>query len=91
MEVAENLYNEILETANTCVGVADIGKAIGLKVKINSIIQVLVESETTTDILRIVGKFMRLEVTLTIFLGQQLRNELRRLIGEENVEDYPDR
>ena len=91
MEVAENLYNEILETANTCVGVADIGKAIGLKVKINSIIQVLVESETTTEILRIVGKFMRLEVTLTIFLGQQLRNELRRLIGEENVEDYPDR
>ena len=91
MEVAENLYNEILETANTCVGVADMGKAIGLKVKINSIIQVLVESETTTDILRIVGKFMRLEVTLTIFLGQQLRNELRRLIGEENVEDYPDR
>ena len=58
MEVAENLYNEILETANTCVGVADMGKAIGLKVKINSIIQVLVESETTTDILRIVGKFM---------------------------------
>ena len=91
MEVAENLYNEILETAKTCVGVADMGKAIGLKVKINSIIQVLVESETTTDILRIVGKFMRLEVTLTIFLGQQLRNELRRLIGEENVEDYPDR
>ena len=91
MEVAENLYNEILETANTCVGVADMGKAIGLKVKINSIIQVLVESETTTDILRIVGKFMRLEVTLTIFLGQQLRNELRRLVGEENVEDYPDR
>ena len=91
MEVAENLYNEILETANTCIGVADISKAIGLKVKINSIIQVLVESETTTEILRIVGKFMRLEVTLTIFLGQQLRNELRRLIGEENVEDYPDR
>ena len=91
MEVAENLYNEILETANTCVGIADISKAIGLKVKINSIVQVLVESETTTEILRIVGKFMRLEVTLTIFLGQQLRNELRRLTGEENVEDYPDR
>ena len=91
MEVAENLYNEILEAANTCVGIADIGKAIGLKVKINSIIQVLVESETTTETLRIVGKFMRLEVTLTIFLGQQLRNELRRLVGEENVEDYPDR
>ena len=52
MEVAENLYNEILETANTCVGIADISTAIGLKVKINSIIQVLVESETTTETLK---------------------------------------
>ena len=69
MEVAENMYNEILEAAHTCVGVDDIEKAIGLKIKINSIIQVLVETETTSETLRIIGKFMRLELTLTVFLG----------------------
>ena len=85
------MYNEILEAAHTCVGIDDIEKAIGLKIKINSIIQVLVETETTSETLRIIGKFMRLELTLTVFLGQQLRNELRRLTGEENDEDHPDR
>ena len=91
MDVAENLCTEILGISLTCVGVGDMETAIGLKVKINSIIQVLLETVTTTETLRLIGKFMRLEVSLTIFLGKQLREELRRLTGaEENSEDIPD-
>ena len=89
MDVAENLYTEISEASLTCVGVSDMETAVGLKVKINRIVQVLLETETTTETLRLIGKFMRLEVSLTIFLGKQLREELRRLIGEENSEDSP--
>ena len=53
---------ELYELAQLCVGSEDIETAIEFKIRVARIIQVLIETGTTMEALRLKGKFMRLEM-----------------------------
>ena len=91
MDLAEILYTDLEKQAQLCTSSADIEIATSLKIKIAKLIHILADSERTRGELGILGRLLRLETNLTLFLTQELRGELKELVRSKNQEENPDR
>lgn len=91
MDLAESLYGELEKQAQLCTSRADIEVAASLKIKIAKLIHILVDSKRTRGELGVIARCLRLENYLTIFLSQELKEELIELVRTKNQEEKPDR
>ena len=91
MDLAENLFNELTEQAQLCVGPSDIETAARLKVQVGEVIEVLVKPERTREDLGLICRLLRLDTSLTGFLAKMLREELKEILDTRSRQDSPDR
>ena len=91
MELVEIIYKDLEKQAQLCTSSADIEIATSLKIKIAKVVHILAGSVRTRGELGMLGRLLKLETNLTLFLTQELGRELKELIRSIDQEENPDR